>query len=1030
MGSDHSKEFSYRRSVGQTPPSLSQDEVDAIKTRRPKSRKALLKLMRATYPALANELEQHGVVPASVSEDAGIGRPADALPRIGIAISGGGWRAMTAGVAVMDELSRVGLVDTIEVASGLSGGSWFIQNWALGGIDRNVFHDSAQSNADATTAAHAHPWAFESHFDPTVHRYEGLINMLSKKVVHNSAQIPRLLHPFGKFADFVTRADGTFFRLLVLSSGGRSMISRYASFLDQQLLGWTSPEDREQLLLQNPAAASGPRKGIFPVLVVAAIDTLTNEPFEAQTPLAQRNKSNQKNVWTEFSTFGARSPNVEHGATQPIAQMHVTWDKRRLALTAGRLMAVCGSAFAADGEQVIESQPWLGKVAKFFGIHTDESDVIFKKAMTKTYVSLPKRGQGAHTPVPDMEKVLFGQLRDAGLDFNIPFPLMFKQSSGRTLDIVVAVDAGYAATGAKQLALAVEYGYIEIEGATVASLKAPFQPIGDRVRVFYPPIDKSTGERSGPIIVYVVVLNSTTTSKIVFSREEVIACTSFVRQTVRDQLVPEVVRCIRKYCLDHLVRQGNINAERRQELEKETGELSTYSTNDVAIDPSGALDQFREATHKALERLYRGDSSGTLSYNPLDVVQGVEHELLRTIPDKSRAACLQRVAELAAVADANNTAILELTSPVSDVDEALLKSGWIVATTIEEAVTYAFAHETLLDYALAVSALLELVLFVGAQQPKVPAPGISKVLKRDGNLLQPLAVQTPRVLDRMTIGDPSWRFVFTYLSMLVSTPDAGPFNLATILKNWLAESSTDVLRQHEAPGKLLAPIAALSRDQYVRFDVRENVRRELGISLMVESLCFLTIGDASCAADEALLDLWGPYFHADKSGRFSYFVLESLLFCARGVRCANIVSALLPKAKLFIKSVRGDRRLLAVALYCSSFRNGGNIELLKSSNMKGDSDENPAQHCTVMDACAVGNHNAVEMILAENVNGVPPMDAVRRAIHDKFPKCVDALINDDEVTKDFLLSVRDLLAPHGQEFDAQRTLLEKKLVLY
>ncbi|CUF95622.1 Hypothetical protein, putative [Bodo saltans] len=1076
MGSDHSKEFSYRRAAGANPPPLSPQEIAAIKKRRPKSRKALLKFIEAAHPELHEELQKY-VATHPMGDD--ISGPADALPRIGIAVSGGGWRAMTAGVAVMDELSRVGLLDTVEVASGLSGGSWFIQNWALGGVGKNAFHEPPLNRANNTEAPApstvVHPWAYGERFVPRVHRYEGLIHMLSKKVVHNSAQIPHLLQPLGKFADFLTNADTTFFRLLVLSKGGKSMISRYASFLDR-LLTWHP--NRETLLLENAVAAAGPSDGVFPVFVVAAVDTITHDPVVAsQTPPAQLGKS--KNVWTEFSPYGARSRNIEFGETQSIAQLHVEWDKKKSPLTAGRLMAVCGSAFAVDAEQVATEKPWLKQIASFLGGGQDEGDVILTKAMTKTYVSLPKQQKSDHTPTAqqEVEKVLFGQLRDAGLDFNVPFPLMLKQSSGRVLDIVIAIDAGYASTGAGTLAAAVKYGYVEIEGSHEESFGKPFQPVGDRVRVFFPPVDHVTGERKGPIIVYVVVLNSTVTSKIVFTREEVIACTSLVRQTIRDQAVAEIFRCIQNYSLDHLAKTGAIPPARREELGNFT---ASFDTTEVAVKPSGAVDTFQEATHAALDSLQRENPTEVLNGNPLVVMQRVERVLVASIDQPLRVACVQRITELTAVADYNGTVLLKLSNPLDATDAALLKSGWIkeiarnhsvasidqplrvacvqriteltavadhngtvllklsnpldatdaallksgwikeIARNHSEdgEVAFVLADDMLFDYSLATTALLELAGFVASTRKAAGAgvtpEALSKVLKRDSALVLPLPEHIPRaysVLRRMSPADPSWRFVYTYLAMLVNTPVANSLELDSRFTTSLADSVAQIFANHETQGKVLTPITSLTQAQYLRYDVREQVRRQLGISIMVEAFCFITRGDESCVANEQLMKLWKPYFDGDGSGRFAYFVLDSVLSCARGVRCLGLVSALLPQAKAFVKSTTsGDRHLLAVALYCSSFRNGGNIELLKSSNIKGDSAaENPAQHCTLLDACTVGNHNAVEMILEANINGVPPIAAVQRSIENNFPKCVDALIHDEEVDRPFLESVRKLL---------------------
>lgn len=122
---------------------------------------------------------------------------------------------------------------------------------------------------------------------------------------------------------------------------------------------------------------------------------------------------------------------------------------------------------------------------RLLGVDETEANVLLNNALSETYVCDAQANAG---------EVLFGRLRDAGFDFNVPFPLVLKKSLGRMLDIVIAIDAGHEATGAAELALAVQYGYIEIEGHTVEQLRQAFPP-GDRVCVFHPLKVSTTGLR-------------------------------------------------------------------------------------------------------------------------------------------------------------------------------------------------------------------------------------------------------------------------------------------------------------------------------------------------------------------------------------------------------------------------------------------------------------------------------------------------------------------------------------------------------
>ncbi|CUG86623.1 Hypothetical protein, putative [Bodo saltans] len=1027
MGCGASKDFNtYRRTAGPNPPPLSPEEIAAISKRRPNARNALLRYLGELNKALAEEIHKGVDGTMSAAGYSFENAAPDALPRIGLAVSGGGWRAMTAAIALTDELSRAGLLDTIEVVAGLSGGSWFVQNWALGGTHKNVFHASQQQ-----------PWAYGGRFDPTVHRYEGLIHMLSEKVVHRSAQVPRQLEMFGKFAEFVTGSDLTFFRVLLLSSGGKSMISRYAAFLDQQLLLWQTVEERKQnLFLQNDASAKAVLDGTFPVLAVASIDTVSSDQ---QTPNAQVGKS--KNVWAEFSTLGTRNRNIEYGKTQPITRVQVVMDDKKAPLTAGKLMGVCGSAFAFDAQQLLNALPsGLARVAKLLGVDDDESDVVIKKTLTETHIGLPKQSAtGTVAPkghsAPELDDVLFGHLRDAGLDFNIPFPLVLKQSSGRSLDIVIALDAGFQAKGATELATAVDNGYIEIENETVASLKQDFEG-GERVRIFSPPKDPTTGFYKGPIIIYVVALNCTKSWKITYTRDEVNACTSLVRNIVHASLIPKLTRCIQNYAVDQLKNAKKITPERHAEWDAAlNGEASPLGGSGVVLEgDSGEADGFRALTQAALTRLLK-EPLKTFHFNPLDVVHSVEHELLSLIPKELHAAAIQRIAELVARADEKQVITFSLSSnPMSEVDKALLGSKWVRLSHggKEGEGPYELVDETLFDYALAVNSIFELISFVEKDSHCPSAASVnaalSSVLNREANHIQPLPEKAPRVLSRITITDPSWRFVYSYASMLASAPNAGNLELQKKLVAQLTNEATKFLHSQErAAGTLgggtLDVIAALTDSEYVRFDVRDKVRKQLGLSVVIESFCFLTVGDASCVANENLQSLWGRYIGADDHGRFAYIVLEAVLFCARGVRCSKLISALLPKAKIFIDSHAHDsskKSLLSLALFCSSFQNDGNRDLLQKGGITGN-DANPAQHCTLLDACSVGNHNAVEMILDELVTGPPPIEAVKVSIEKKFPKCIEALITDDEVTLEFLQQAQQLLqsAAEGGAFEAK-----------
>ena len=52
-------------------------------------------------------------------------------PRVGLAFSGGGYRAMLTGAGVLSAMADNGLMNSSLYISGLSGGAWTVGTWAL-----------------------------------------------------------------------------------------------------------------------------------------------------------------------------------------------------------------------------------------------------------------------------------------------------------------------------------------------------------------------------------------------------------------------------------------------------------------------------------------------------------------------------------------------------------------------------------------------------------------------------------------------------------------------------------------------------------------------------------------------------------------------------------------------------------------------------------------------------------------------------------------------------------------------------------
>ncbi|PHR97877.1 MAG: hypothetical protein COA68_12060 [Oceanobacter sp.] len=981
------------RLPGNAPPKLSEAELSALKARIPLCQKALLKFIAEAHPPLAEALSQQP------------GGAEGYLPRIGVAFSGGGWRAMMAAVAAVDGLSDVGLLDGVDTVAGLSGGSWFVQDWAVGGVDQNIFHDSFN--------AVDHPWAYGQRFDATKHRYEGLARMLSSKVVARAAKIPPNIGSLGKFASLFTTSNLTFFGILLASDGGRTMVTRYASFLEDQLLVWQSLEERKQTMLQSAIAVEGIASGKFPVLAVAAVDTVRHP---SEIPAEQRGKTN--NVWVEFSPFGTRHRLIDGGEqTHPIQDLRGTFDNAARPITVGRLAAICGSAFAVDNFTALDTIPDpLSRLAKFFGMENSPTTFLVKDSLTdvslhRTHPVPPTPGKPTAPPPAarraSYESEFFGTLRDAGLDINVPFPLLLPQSSGRKLDIVIAFDAGHGAEGALELSKAVEYGYIEIKGETVESLARAF-PVGDRVRIFYPPTP-IIGNPRKPVIVYVLLLNRTKSWQVAYRRDEVHSCTSFVRQIVRSQVVPEVFRCLR----DWIIERMPIGPEDKERLRGQDPirhpKSAALSDSAKVFESSNTMEDFAEIASDALMATITDKRN--LTNSPIDFAQALERQLIAKIKPELRLACLKRLGELVAAADVADTIYFHLNSPMDDVDAELYTSGWVVPKRDEAKAKGLFEviHSLMFDYALAVNAAVELI---GTRSDLTTTALLSKTLGRPVDLIPPpSAAGARKTFDRMTISDPDWRYVYSFLSMLACVPGAGEGLMHKLIEQ-ICKESAELLVKEAASSPNNTIIRCLMTDDrgFLRYDVREAHRRNLGIAIVIESFCFIVEGDEHCVANHEVLPMWQRFFDGD-DGRFAYLVLEAVLLSARGVRCRQLIANLVLRAQRFIKQSGRDfaqQQLLSKALYCSSFRNSGMIELLRNSGVVGNAAEQ-THCCTLADACLVGNHNAVEMILEDVTEGAPPMEAVRIAIAHKFPKVLSVLIEDQEATRKYLMDVRDLL---------------------
>ena len=457
-------------------------------------------------------------------------------PKVGLCFSGGGWRAMSSGCAVLDALAsplsadataskeEVKVLDTVSHAFGLSGGSWCLFT-ALAGGHRNPFHSAPDAHGVETKVdASEHPWLYgKNHFDANKHQYEGLRHIVYADTVNSGCyrgkNRARLLELASKLG-----ADSTLGTVLVCDMLGESLVERWSNFLANDVLNFVdksvaapaenvdpdtaSPKDDPNLNNHSRNIKMGQLKtlmesGDFPFVVCSAISDV-------------KTKGNRLYNWVEFSPYfvrnvsdGVFSTDVDHCKAYFSTASEDTTTHMSSELNLHHVMGVCGSAFACDLTAVVGPEI---------------AEVINKRA---NLGSNPLLGRGV-THIKTKDDKELGNCRDAGVDFNIPLPPMLTESH-RDFDVVVVMDAGAASTNAYELKRAVDLGYIKL--ADDAPDPNEKYAEGQRVRVF-------RGAPGYPSVVYFLGLTKRATSQIIYPDADICADLDQVRDNALKQLIP------------------------------------------------------------------------------------------------------------------------------------------------------------------------------------------------------------------------------------------------------------------------------------------------------------------------------------------------------------------------------------------------------------------------------------------------------------------------------------------------------------
>jgi len=359
---------------------LSEQEAEFTQTRMAKVRVALGKFLRDDLSDI----------------------PLDRLPRIAIACSGGGYRAMLASLGVLVEFEKLGLLDCVTHISGLSGGSWSLLN---------VYASGARTFAEALHMLRAkieEPFLTPFIFPTT------MMKELRERLLLES--------PLGIVDDFSWLIHHHWMR-------------DWSTHEDL----WNLPRVSEQAYqLQN-----GDRP--LPIYsAVTTVDDTVDYRWVELTPFTA-GIADDINAFVPMFAFGRRF-NSQGSSVDATPEPSV-------ALVA----ATCGSAFCATVDQMLQNTVNDARayraIRQFLHKDLHVSDELFNTRLVtpcKFFNFIPKGKLGM-----DVKPLL--NVLDAGCHFNIPLPPLLRRE--REIDIILALDqsAGQGLLLSDSLPAAQEY---------------------------------------------------------------------------------------------------------------------------------------------------------------------------------------------------------------------------------------------------------------------------------------------------------------------------------------------------------------------------------------------------------------------------------------------------------------------------------------------------------------------------------------------------------------------------------------------
>ncbi len=346
--------------------------------------------------------------------------------KVGLAVSGGGPRAMCSTVGGLDGLAATGLLDCVDVMSVLSGSTWATARWLTNKGEKHAFHGTVDD-----------PWKFGGKYDSSTHNHgsfsfgeeaqKGLFAWLAPKQA-------ALFHRF--------KSKGV--AALVLPTVRVNLMSEWAEFLKDDVV--LKGIEHEKFCNIKGKLASGD----YPIPICTAI---TRDKVDDSWQLVE---------FTPWQVRESRNPGKRFEDMEKLE----TKD----------LIAIWGSAFAVDSTHA-DGQKLLGMFAS-----TPGRWLLVNEAVTDERKALAEHAFGRHFVNNVTHKNDEGyEFRDAGIDVNVPFAPLIRQG----VDVMIVLDASGRARGPKELRLAVERGYVRVRDQDQDLLTGNFAP-DEIVRVFWP----------------------------------------------------------------------------------------------------------------------------------------------------------------------------------------------------------------------------------------------------------------------------------------------------------------------------------------------------------------------------------------------------------------------------------------------------------------------------------------------------------------------------------------------------------------